>query len=87
MTEGEKEKLKHRATFLNGIGLVFFAAVSFGSAFRVLHSESSYSFLRFAVLVVFGLCVAVILHQAGQALLGKLDERQSPTPPPSPPRT
>lgn len=87
MTESEKEKLKHRATFFNGIGLVFFAAVSFGSAFRILHSDWSYNFLRFAVLVIVGLVVAVLCHQVGQALLGKLDDRQSPTPPPSPPRT
>lgn len=81
MTEGERERIKHKANFYNGLGLVFFAAVSFGSAFRVLHSVASdadtwtrsLNFGKFFVIVALGILVAGFAHAVGQAHLKKLD--------------
>lgn len=85
MTEGEKEKLKHRATFYNGIGLVVLAALSVGAAVRagqrIDQTDTTLyyyvPYLKGAFFIGLGIAVARFMHAAGQRELDKIDESKS----------
>jgi hypothetical protein len=85
MTEGEKEKIKHKAAFYNGLGLVCMGATSLGAGYRVIQqiylATDYWSFavtgIRGLFIFSLGMLIAYIGHMAGQFQLSRLDDDES----------
>jgi hypothetical protein len=70
MTEGEKERIKHTANYLNGLAIVIFAG---GVLAPLLSFWGEGSLWTLIVLFASGAGLSISLHRLGNYLLGSLD--------------
>jgi hypothetical protein len=74
MTEAEREKIKIRAAYLNGLSLIFFGIGGFGPAFAILSSHDGRSIFVALVWLWAGGMSSWELHKMAQRHLDKLPD-------------
>lgn len=72
MRESEREQVKHRAAFLNGVGLVLLGGLSIGGGVRLLDGTLA-GLLNFFFVMLMGFLIAAHFHRMGQRALRRLD--------------
>ncbi|RWD35580.1 hypothetical protein [Mesorhizobium sp.] len=77
MTDGEKEKIKMRATFANGIGLAIVAAGGLAPMIAIMTKQfDQSSILKGFVLFAGALITGTAFHSRAIAILGSLDSEK-----------
>ncbi|RWN42600.1 MAG: hypothetical protein EOR96_09690 [Mesorhizobium sp.] len=74
MTEGERERIKLRANYLNGLGLIFAAAGGIGPAILMIYRMETKWLIVGLMLLWAGLMASYELHSLAMKHLKKLDE-------------
>ncbi|MES0156362.1 hypothetical protein NKJ81_22540 [Mesorhizobium sp. M0018] len=78
MTDGEKEQIKTRATFANGIGLAIVAAGGLAPMIAVMTKQLDQSSVLKGLLLFAGALIAgTLFHGRAIAILGSLDHPKS----------
>lgn len=75
MTDGEKEKIKLRASYLNGVALVFLSLGGLGPFFIAYQSLELSKILYSLIFLWVGGMSSWELHQMAQRQLSKLDQK------------
>ena len=77
MTDSEREKIKLRAAYLNGLALIFFGIGGFGPAFVLLETFQWKNLILGVVWLWAGGMSSWELHRLAQRKLDKLSEPDS----------
>lgn len=76
MTDGEKEKIKLRANYLNGVALIFMSIGGLGPFFIAYQTFEWIKMLYSLVFLWAGGMSSWELHKMAQRQLAKLDEKE-----------
>jgi hypothetical protein len=74
MSIAGNERLKHTASWLNGLATALIAAGAFAPTAALLYGLSTPSMNAMALVIIIPLCIGLglALHLSGRALLGRL---------------
>ncbi|MER8489342.1 hypothetical protein NKH53_13825 [Mesorhizobium australicum] len=75
MTEGEKEQIKLRATFQNGVGVACVAVGGFAPTVALISKQTDMvTIYQVTLLLMGGLWVGWLFHMRGIFILGEIDK-------------